>query len=253
MSAVQNQLAQFDPISLKEMDSVALLNRTDSKFVFSLDQLFSLLQICKNDYRALDINGVRLGNYRTLYFDTQTFDLYNNHHRGMEQRFKVRMREYVESKLFYLEVKFKVKGRTDKKRTKITGITETLNEEQKSYVEKLTKSDKLLIPALWNQFQRMTLVSRAYPERVTIDLNLGFKMPDNKNGYTEYPNLVIAEIKQDNRSRNTSFMKALKALGVRECGMSKYCVGTSMLNTGVKYNNFKERILQIQKLNKKAA
>lgn len=235
------------------MDSVALLNRTDTKFAFSLDQLVMLLETCRNDYRALDINNVRLGNYRTLYFDTRNFDLYHNHHRGMEQRFKVRMREYVESKLFFLEVKFKVKGRTDKKRTKITGITENMTEEQRSYVEKLTHCNEPLLPALWNQFQRMTLVSRTYPERVTIDLNLGFKMPDDKGNYAEYPNLVIAEVKQDNRSRNTAFMKTLKSLGIRESGMSKYCVGTSMFNPNVKYNNFKERILQIQKLNKKAA
>ena len=60
---------QYAPISLSEMASVALLNRTDTKFVMAAETLLAGLSQLQNDYRVLEIEGVRLHNYRTLYFD----------------------------------------------------------------------------------------------------------------------------------------------------------------------------------------
>jgi hypothetical protein len=63
-------LNEFETISLKEMDSVALMDRTDTKFVFRVDQLPDFLEQIKNDYRILDVKGNRISRYESLYFDT---------------------------------------------------------------------------------------------------------------------------------------------------------------------------------------
>jgi hypothetical protein len=55
---------QFAPISLKEMDTVALLNRTDTKFILSWSVLRTIA--LQPDYRMLVVNGQRLNHYRTL-------------------------------------------------------------------------------------------------------------------------------------------------------------------------------------------
>ena len=70
---------RFRPISLDEMDAVALLNRIDTKFVMSTGQLMSALAALQTDYRILSIDDQRLNHYRTLYFDTPDFELYNLH------------------------------------------------------------------------------------------------------------------------------------------------------------------------------
>ena len=107
----------FDPISLKDMDSVALLNRIDTKFVMTSAQLLNALAAVQKDYRVLSVQGQRLNHYRTLYFDTPNFELYNLHVNGRADLYKVRSREYTDTHLSFLEVKHKTpKDRTIKDR-----------------------------------------------------------------------------------------------------------------------------------------
>ena len=49
-------LQELEPISLKEMDKVALMNRTDTKFIFSIPTLVDTLSKIKKHYFALEIN-----------------------------------------------------------------------------------------------------------------------------------------------------------------------------------------------------
>jgi len=113
LESIKNILDQFAPITLSEMDSVKLMNRTDTKFIFTTNELPKLLEELKNDYRLLDINGNKISRYESLYFDTEDFQLYHQHRCGKLNRYKVRFRKYVESELNYFEVKFKNnKGRT---------------------------------------------------------------------------------------------------------------------------------------------
>ena len=56
MEAIHNILNEFEPITLKEMDNVKLMDRTDTKYVFKLDQLPMFLNEVMSDYRVLDVN-----------------------------------------------------------------------------------------------------------------------------------------------------------------------------------------------------
>ena len=102
-------MRRFDAISLSEMSAVALQDRVDTKFVMREAQLYNALAMLTRQYRVLDIRGVRLNHYRTLYFDTADFALFQQHHIGRRERFKVRTRSYVDSHLSFLEVKHKVR------------------------------------------------------------------------------------------------------------------------------------------------
>ena len=59
-------LARFEPIALVEMSEVALQDRTDTKFVMREGQLYNALATLTQQYRVLDIRGVRLNQYLSL-------------------------------------------------------------------------------------------------------------------------------------------------------------------------------------------
>ena len=249
MSNLNNILNQLDPISLEEMDRVKLQNRTDTKFVFEADLLPIILDDIKEYYSILEINKKRTNSYTTLYYDTKELQSYIQHHNGKANRIKIRFRKYIESNLNYLEVKFKNnKGRTIKSRKKSGDIELVLSSISKDFIDKHSfYNPNEIIPVLWNSFTRLTLVHKSANERLTIDLNLSFKSYD-KTIEKEIPHLIIAEVKQEKASVNSDFIKAIKKHHIRKSGMSKYCVGTALLNNEVKQNNFKERILKINKL-----
>jgi hypothetical protein len=244
-------LNQLDPISLKEMDRVKLQNRTDTKFVFETDLLPIVLNEIKEYYSILEIKKKRTNSYKTLYFDTEKLESYIQHHNGKANRIKIRFRKYIESDLNYLEVKFKNnKGRTIKSRKKVNDTETILSPSSKDFIENNSfyKSDDIE-PVLWNSFTRLTLVHKTKNERLTIDLNLGFKS-FSANTEKKIPHIIIAEVKQEKASTNSEFIKAIRKHHIRKSGMSKYCVGTALLNKELKQNNFKERILKIKKLEK---
>ena len=59
MQSIKNILDSFEPISLEQMDSVQLMNRTDTKFVFELELLGKVLNEIREHYFVLDINKQR--------------------------------------------------------------------------------------------------------------------------------------------------------------------------------------------------
>ena len=110
-------LSTYQPITLDEMSGIKLMNRTDTKFVTTVDRLRLLLTMAHDDYRAQEIDGKRQALYYTAYFDTPDNNMYLVHQNGHAGRQKLRIRSYVDSGLNYLEVKTKNnRGRTKKKR-----------------------------------------------------------------------------------------------------------------------------------------
>ncbi len=243
---VKSALDRFDPITLEEMDGVKLMDRTDLKFNFSIHHLPELLDNIRDSYRTLEVSGTRMSRYETLYYDTPGYDLYKTHHKGKPTRFKIRTRKYVESDLHFFEVKHKNnKGRTIKSRVKkkneggeIAGNAQTLLEE------KTGMQSANLEPKLYVNYTRITLVNRFAEERLTIDLDLEVK---NDDSTFAFDGLVIVEAKMS-KVQNTPFVKLLKEKHIREGGMSKYCMAVSKLIPDMKQNNFKEKLLTVDKI-----
>ncbi|MDF2435741.1 MAG: hypothetical protein K0Q95_117 [Bacteroidota bacterium] len=246
MDKVHEILNSFTSITLKEMDNVKLMDRTDTKYVFRLDNLPAFLEAIKDDYRVLDVNGHRISRYESLYFDTKNFDLYLCHHRGKPGRYKVRCRKYVESELHFFEVKYKNnKGRTIKDRVKQKKIDGLIVDSAEDLLKEKTPLQAANLEAkLWVNYSRITLVNRNSPERVTIDVDLTFK---NEQVDKTIHNLVIAEVKQD-KALVSSFIRLMKKHHIREGSMSKYCYGVISLFDRVKYNNFKPKLITIKKI-----
>lgn len=245
-SGVKSILQTFEPISLAEMDGVKLMDRTDLKFIFHARQLPELLAAIKSDYRVLEIAGNRMSRYETLYYDTPEYELFRQHHNGKTNRYKIRLRKYVESDLHFFEVKFKNnKGRTKKTRVKAKGDSITFDKKAEELLAThSTFHPQHLEPKLWVNYSRITLVNRHTEERVTIDLDLEVK--DETENH-QFEGLIIVEAKQA-RPTETAFVKLLRNSHIREGGMSKYCMAVAQLKTTIKKNNFKEGLLTIDKI-----
>ena len=240
----KGQLAGFNPISLGEMDRVKLMDRTDSKYALSFDKLGPVLEALSDHYRVLAINNHRVFSYQTDYFDTPGMDMFFDHHNGKLNRFKIRLREYVESNLNFLEVKFKSnKGRVIKERIAFAP------DDQPSFSGFVTKhtpyNPESLNKTVTNVFNRFTLVDNLLRERVTVDFNLAFT---NNSHHLFINGLVIIEVKQNRKDNSSTILGVLKSNRIRPASISKYCVGISLLNDTSKSNNFKKTILMINKL-----
>ena len=240
-------LTAFDPISLSDMDGVALLNRVDTKFLFGIDDFYALLPRLAANYRVLEIKQRRLAPYRNLYFDTADLALYQQHHNGGLNRHKVRSREYVDSNLSFLEVKFKTnKKRTIKNRMRIEDeVTQFAGETEDFMQSFYPDSAETLIPTLWNNFTRITLVSKHAKERLTFDINLSYR---RGNTQTNLDGIVIAEVKQERFLVSSDFIQEMRLRGIRKSKFSKYCIGVTMLFDDVKTNNFKSTLLFAKKI-----
>ncbi|MDD3323276.1 MAG: polyphosphate polymerase domain-containing protein [Paludibacter sp.] len=220
----------LDPIELHEMDKVKLMNRTDTKYWFHIDDIEQILQEIKNDYYVLNINGESNLEYTTTYYDTDNNRMFNEHHNGKLNRYKVRRRSYVSSEISFLEVKFKSnKGRTQKKRIPAQFGNATITEAESEFLANITpfKASELH-PALINNFSRVTLVNKNFNERCTIDMNLQFKSGDKVIALDK---LVIVEIKSDGKTENSPLALALREQRIKTSGFSKYCIGRTITDS----------------------
>ncbi|MCU0429877.1 MAG: polyphosphate polymerase domain-containing protein [Cytophagaceae bacterium] len=224
------------------------MDRTDTKFLFHTRQLVPLLELLQPDYYLLEVNGARLSKYATLYYDTDDFRLFQRHQSKGLNRYKIRSRKYLESNITFLEVKFKNnKGRTKKERITTANILDSLDgtAETQAFIQKKTPFEaRELLAKLWVYYSRMTLVSKDFKERLTIDLQLRF---DWNNQQADYGFVVIAELKQA-KFMPSPFTKAAKQIGIRQGSLSKYCLGISSLHPEIKHNNFKPVLLSLNKL-----
>ena len=252
VAQIQQIVEQFEKIHLEEMDRVQLMNRVDTKFTFSMDKLAELLPILAKDYKILEVNGVLLSEYESLYYDDQKLSSYVNHHRKRLDRFKVRYRKYVNSNIAFLEVKHKKNGRTDKSRIPAKDIPYEMSEEEAAFVRDQGLVGDKLIPSLLNGFKRITLVNKTMNERLTMDIDLTFKWEGNTQ---KVDNVVIAELKQERVIRNSPFYALMKKNLIRPLRMSKYCIGIVTIygKDKVKYNRFKKKLLKIKKIQQNAA
>jgi len=239
-------ISDFSPISLDEMDDVKLMSRTDTKFAFQANKMPLLLQKLLPFYRVLAIDGKHIHDYKSLYYDTDDRKFYLDHHNGRVNRNKIRFREYVGSKLAFLEIKLKNnKGKTIKKRMKVDAISSELSDKQQKYIEKIIGEPMDVSAKQWINFSRITFVHKIQKERLTMDVNLTFEN-DNDNG--DMKHIVIAEVKQERMSRSSDFMRIAKEMHILPIRISKYCLTTLALNPFLKKNRFKEKILFINKL-----
>ncbi len=239
-------LRQFVPISLADMDNVSLMRRIDTKYIIHQDQLPAILESVKDQYAILEINQMRAMRYVSQYFDTAACQFFNDHHSGKARRAKVRIRSYVDSGISFLEIKQKsVKGVTNKRRIRFKPTDMELSPEAQEFIGDALAGLCDLQPTIQNRFRRLTLVDTHRGERVTIDWDLSsrFDRIDHK-----HPNLVVIEVKQEGLDRHAPIMRVLKSVGARPYRVSKYCLGMTCLFPDLKSNQFKSKLLHIDRV-----
>lgn len=243
-------------ISLEEMKDVRLMNRIDTKYLVTSEQLLAILQGIHEHYYAQEVEGKRLSAYSTIYYDTPELTMYILHHDRHLVRDKVRVRTYIDSQLTFCEVKHKTnKGRTKKKRIelkvetgqwKMVSNLSSLDDELQASGFQLPYPPERLNANLETAFDRFTLVNEEKTERLTIDCNLVFNNFVSRTS-ASMDQLVIMELKQDGRAH--SLLKdVLFDLRIKPYKLSKYCIGTAMTRPEVKQNRFKKKLRRIQKL-----
>ena len=239
-------LQNLQGIDLNASQQASLMSRTDTKYVFHQNNLEQTLHQLQGDYFCLDIQGDRVIDYETLYFDTKNFDFYNQHHNGKAERCKIRARRYVNNNLSFLEVKLKNnKAQTNKSRVATTHISSQIEGSGAALVlQKTNIESATLLPQLWIYYQRISLVRKDFAERLTIDLGLRCE----HNGRTKYfDNIVIAEVKRSGQAESP-FITIMRNQRFKQTSISKYCVCTAAINSSVKQNKFKKKLLLLDKI-----
>lgn len=233
------------PIELEEMGKARLQRRTDTKYIFGRRHLPLVVQALAADHRVLHVDGRIGSNYRTLYFDTPDLRAYLDHHNGRTFRSKVRIREYVDSGLFFLEVKQRTgRGGTSKARLRVASMVRTLNAEQLDFVGRHTTLGPSLHPMLCNEFHRYTFIHMHENERITLDTGLSFGSGDD---LVRIDGICVAELKQERAAHRSPFAVLMRTLRARPLSFSKYCIGMVLSRPELKYNRFKPTLLQAAK------
>lgn len=247
---IQNLVEQLDPISLDEMSGIKLMNRTDTKFVTNKQHLTDLLRMAQGKYYAQQIDGQRIANYRTTYWDTPWHRFFLEHHNARAPRQKIRVRTYMDSDLTFLEVKTKNNhGRTKKKRITVPSQerADVVAAGGSEFTRQLTGAtfDDIL-PTVQNQFQRITLVNHGKTERLTIDFNVHFHNYETAADVGT-GDLVIIELKRDGNVFSP-VLDILRQLRIKPSGFSKYCIGSVLTNGRLKSNLFKPKLVRVSHL-----
>lgn len=241
MNKLKDILSRYQPISLAEIDEVKLMNRIDRKYWFHISKLNAILEHALINYDILEINGQRLMEYQTTYFDTAKNQMYLTHHNRKLNRYKVRKRKYLSTGSNFLEVKLKTnKKRTLKNRIETEFNETSFNATEDGFINEFTPFSKVeLLPGLNNRFQRLTLIHKNKKDRCTIDISPTFWNQENE---IELKELVIFELKRGKSLKGSEMLDLLRKNKIRQRGLSKYCTGRAMLEPHLKQNAFKPRL-----------
>lgn len=250
LSEYQEILDRMFPITLEEMSSIRLMNRTDSKYLANGRQLRELLEMTVGSYMVQQAGGKRIAEYRTTYLDTSDNQMYLNHHNGRLTRQKVRVRTYMDTGNYFFEIKLKNNhGRTKKKRIELHGADTYFQDGAAQFLSEhamLPVPLSELSPRITNHFHRITLVNNDKTERLTIDVGLSFH--NEVSGIDrDMDNLVVIEVKRDGNTYSP-ILDMLRELRIMPSGFSKYCIGMALTTPGIKKNRFNQRIRKIERI-----
>jgi hypothetical protein len=223
------------PISLDELNErAALQRRSDNTYLVPVDALGGLLDQLAGTHQILEIDGERLFEYESTYFDTASLDSFRDHARERRPRFKARTRCYVATGDCFFEVKVKREdGETVKRNIEYdperrTRLEATARELIRDVLREcgVEEPGEPLEPSFVTRFERATVVAYDEPERTTFDFHV--KVEGRGDGAVELAKrLAIVETKTP--SGDGAWDRALGALGLEPVSLSKYRVGVGLL------------------------
>jgi hypothetical protein len=244
---LEDIIGTYETIGLKEAEKVKLFDRSDRKYIFSLDYLYPVLEALQPYYQVLEAGSFVNQPYFSIYYDTEEFSMFLAHHNNRPRRVKMRIREYKSTGVSFLEVKQKTRlGQTVKSREKAASMEDMIDEAHAAFIQEKTPFTREQLHAqLITQFNRITLISKERPERMTLDTQLSFTY---RGRSLDLPQLVIAELKRESSRAVSRFPGEMKKHGIRALSVSKYCLGMALLNPDIKHNLFNPKLAKVKKL-----
>lgn len=244
LSNINQFTNSFSPVSLEDLNAKAeMMARIDNKYVVQSDDLLSPVPDLREAFDILEIKEQCAFIFDTRYFDDAERSAYFEHHQGRRRGFKVRVRNYVDAALCFLEVKVKgARGMAEKYRMpydlgQLAQLTpDAAAFAQDTYSRQYDKVfDYALRPSLDIRYQRMTLVARAGGERMTIDTDLCFQS-ENRT-FASGTDVFIVETKSANgRGLADRLLRTKWERPTKRC--SKYCIGMAATGQVTRYNRF---------------
>ncbi|MDW5323986.1 polyphosphate polymerase domain-containing protein [Plantactinospora sp. KLBMP9567] len=224
--------AHLKPIGLDELtERAALQTRVDRKYVLPVTEARAVVAQLDLDTLALEIDGRRCFNYRSVYFDTPELTSYLLTAQRRRRRFKVRTRTYLDSAECWLEVKTRGRrGNTVKDRLPYRPDHERSLTLGRQFVddvlarESIEVGGRVFAPVLVTRYRRSTLFLAATVSRVTIDTELAW---EGDTGPLQLPGLAVVETKTG--STASCVDRLLWARGHRPVRISKYATGMAAL------------------------
>ena len=266
LSPQLHQLLQSrSPLGLEAIDAVALMDRFDSKYVVPAAWLENLVQDL-GGHCILSIQDQVSTVYNNLYFDTPEGTCLEDHIRGKNIRHKVRIRQYANTGVAFLEVKLRdVHSKTFKHRIVRNGPWDApLNQEEVEFLGEHLPNAHALVPTLQSSFERFTLIHVGQGERITFDQDLQFKVPAVNAGEDNpwvkpTPHLAVVEWKQSNVNHRGELIQAIRAqkgrrgpLG-RTLRLSKFVLGQAHLAPERKFRGYRAALRDLARAEHYAA
>ncbi|HVN57396.1 MAG TPA: polyphosphate polymerase domain-containing protein [Bacteroidales bacterium] len=248
-AGISEILSSFDSITLPEMEAYMLMDRVDFKYVFPVCKIPVIIKDLGKNYKALDIESLRIFPYHTTYYDTGDWFFFRQHITDRGFRSKVRVRKYEQTGTSFLEIKNRTnKMRTEKWRImKKVSLNEGFDQESLDFIRSYISHNSVsLAPVIINRFNRVTLTSKSEEERVTVDFNISFSDLDG-NSFS-IPDVGIIEKKRADFSNRSVISEAIKNAGIYPTGFSKYCLGTAVLHDPPGKSLLKPKHLLINKI-----
>lgn len=205
-----------------------LQRRTDTKFVLPPSRALDLLARLANDYACLPAGNSLIATYRTLYFDTDSLELFHAHRRGCRVRQKVRVRHYPDRRLSLLEIKSRRSNFETIKVSQSRPYNEDrLSAEDRQLVAQHARVGPELRPQVWTNFRRVTLLGLRTEERVTVDLEVVVEAGGVRRALDD---VAIIEVKQWPLRRASVALTTLHAEHCRPTSFSKYCAAIAVFH-----------------------
>jgi hypothetical protein len=226
------------------VDRAALQTRLDRKYLVTVPVLHAMLAETAGSTAALDIDGRRIFDYSSVYFDTADLLCFREHRQGRRRRFKVRTRCYLNSGDCLLEVKaVGPRDQTIKRRMDYrTQDAARLSPAGRAFAADILAQHPAvpaLRPTVRTDYRRVTLLDRRTDSRVTVDVDLRFLGAGSS--VAAPASTVVVETKSAGAPGVADL--ALRRLGVRPVSVSQYCLGVALLHPVLPANRW-HRVLR---------
>jgi len=252
------QLVNFDPLTLSELNaSASFLKRIDTKFLCTKDEFNEILKDLKKDFRILEIAWNRVFSYDNVYMDTPDYFFYNQHQNKENKRTKIRTRLYEDSNLAFFEYKQKENWITRKFRYEFPADEHGIMTKwkirffewvwQSMYEQEWFKAPEIS-PAIKTKYKRITLVSKVWEERLTIDFDVKtINLREKWTKEVSLKNLVIIESKSLSKDCNSiNIIKSHWINKAKSC--SKYSLWVIYSGLAKKFDTFAETMMKIKEI-----